>query len=111
MTVLERIHKHCPKLLQIEQNSTTKNGTLISTAKPWKIETITKSLPENRVIIGRVVSIVVAPPAEMGASLPKHLTSKGAKRSVMISRMMLDSRAMVPKTAPLYSVMKILDSE
>ena len=45
-----------------EQNKVTKNGTLKSTTNPWKIETTTKLSPAVLVIIGRVVSIVVAPP-------------------------------------------------
>ena len=44
------------------------------------METITNSFPQQRVMIGRVVSIVVAPPAEMGARRPKYLTNNGAQR-------------------------------
>ena len=61
--------------------------------------------------MGSVVSIVVAPPAEMGARFPNHRTSNGAASSVRISRLILASRAMVPSSAPLYSVMKMLESE
>ena len=78
---------------------------------PWKIETTTKLSPAVLVIIGRVVSIVVAPPDDMGARFPNHLTSKGANSSVIISRDILDSKAIVPNSAPLYSVMKMLDNE
>ena len=91
-----------------EQNKVTKNGTLKSTTNPWKIETTTKLSPA---VIGRVVSIVVAPPDDMGARFPNHLTSKGANSSVIISRDILDSKAIVPNSAPLYSVMKMLDNE
>lgn len=97
--------------IQIEQKKTTKKGTLKSTANPWNIDTIINSLPENREIMGRVVSIVVAPPAEMGASLLKYFTKRGAKSSVIISRDMFDNKAIVPNSAPLYSVIKILDNE
>ena len=52
------------------------------------MEMITNSFPEYRVMIGRVVSIVVAPPTEIGASFPK-----------------------VPNSGPLYSVINMLESE
>ncbi len=50
-------------------------------------------------MIGRVVSMVVAPPAQMGASLPKYLANNGAPRSANISRMILAIKAMVPNSA------------
>ena len=62
----------------IEQNRVTRNGTLKSTTNPWKMETTTNCCPAVRVMMGSVVSIVVAPPAEMGARLPNQRTSKGA---------------------------------
>ena len=60
---------------------------------------ITNSFPEYRVIIGRVVSIVVAPPTEIGASFPKYFTNNGAHSKAMISRMILESNAIVPNSA------------
>ena len=75
------------------------------------METTTNCCPAVRVIIGSVVSIVVAPPAEMGAKLPNQRTSNGAANKVSISRLILVSSAMVPSSAPLYSVMKMLESE
>ena len=72
---------------------------------------ITNSFPEHRVMMGRVVSIVVAPPTEIGASLPKYFTRNGAPSNAMISRMMLDNNAIVPNSGPLYSVMNILERE
>ena len=75
------------------------------------MDTTTNPCPDVRAMMGRVVSIVVAPPAEMGASGPNHRASKGAQSRVMISRQMLASRATVPSSAPRYSVMKMLDSE
>ena len=89
----------------------TKNGTVKSTTNPWKIETIAKSCPQDLMMIGNVVSIVVAPPAEIGASRPKTVDIQGARSNVAISRMMLLRRAMVPSSGPLYSVMKMLLSE
>ena len=68
-------------------------------------------LPEYLLITGRVVSIEVAPPAEMGASFPKNRTIKGAPRRVMISLMMFTRRATVPISIPLYWVINMLDSE
>ena len=61
-------------------------------------------------MMGRVVSIVVAPPILIGANFPKYLTNNGAHSRVIISRMILARRAIVPNSAPLYSVMKMLDS-
>ena len=62
-------------------------------------------------IIGKVVSIVVAPPDEMGAKGPKRFAIKGVSRRVISSRMTLANNAMVPSSAPRYSVMKMLESE
>lgn len=103
--------KPYPLPAYIEQNKVTKNGTLKSTTNPWNMETTTNCCPAVRVIIGSVVSIVVAPPAEMGAKLPNQRTSNGAANKVSISRLILASSAMVPSSAPLYSVMKMLESE
>ena len=89
----------------------TRNGTEKSTQKPWKMETMMKSCPDVRVMMGRVVSMVVAPPILIGANLPKYFANRGAHRSVNISRRILASRAMVPNSAPLYWVMKMLDRE
>ena len=75
------------------------------------METITKSRPDVLVIIGRVVSILVAPPILIGANLPKYLANNGAQSKVTISRMMFASKAMVPNSAPRYSVMKMLERE
>ena len=89
----------------------TKNGTEKCTQKPGKMETMTTSWPDERVMMGRVVSIVVAPPILIGANFPKNLTSNGAQSNVNISRMILAIRAIVPNSAPLYSVMKMLERE
>ena len=62
-------------------------------------------------IMGRVVSIVVAPPTEIGARGPNHFANNGAKSKAMISRMILLINAIVPSSAPLYSVMIMLESE
>lgn len=75
------------------------------------MDTIANSLPIFWVMMGRVVSIEVAPPAEIGAKLPNHRTMSGVKINVPISRNMLENKAMVPSSAPLYSVMNMLDSE
>ena len=72
---------------------------------------ITNSFPEHRVMIGSVVSIVVAPPTEIGASFPQYFTNNGAHSKAMISRMLLASNAIVPNSGPLYSVLKQLESE
>ena len=55
--------------------------------------------------------MVVAPPVDIGANGPNHFANNGVSNSVVISRIILASKAMVPISAPRYSVMKILDSE
>ena len=89
----------------------TKKGTLKSTTKPWYIDIIEYSFPEVCIMIGKVESMVVAPPAAMGASFPKYLTISGANSKVKISRNILASNAIVPSSIPLYSVIKMLDKE
>lgn len=93
------------------QKNGTKNGTVKSTVMPCTIATMINSLPETLDIIGNVVSAVVAPPAQIGANFPNRTTIIGAKSRVMISRIMFEISATVPSSAPLYSVMKIDDSE
>lgn len=78
---------------------------------PWNNATITKSEPEYLLMMGKVVSIVVAPPAHIGARLPKYLTIQGASNKTKNSRIMFASKAIVPNSAPRYSVMRILESE
>ena len=75
------------------------------------MDRMAKRSPEQWVMIGNVVSIEVAPPADIGASFPKTRASKGAQRSVVISLMMFDKSATVPISVPLNSVMNMLDSE
>ena len=89
----------------------TRKGTEKSTKKPWKSERMTKSCPLVRVMMGKVVSMVVAPPHDIGAKGPKNLTNSGAPNKVKTSRMILASRATVPNSGPRYCVIKILDSE
>ena len=93
------------------QKNVTRNGTLRSSIKPLNNETTRNSLPENLSITGSVVSIVVAPPTEIRASLPKYFTKKGANSRAITSRMILDRSAIVPSSAHLYSVIKILDND
>lgn len=99
------------RIVYSEQKRVTRKGTEKSVRQPWKIEITIKSFPHVWVIIGRVVSAVVAPPTDIGASLPKYFISSGANSKAIISRIILDKRAMVPNSAPRYSVMMILDSE
>ena len=62
-------------------------------------------------MMGSVVSIVVAPPEDMGASRPKIRTNKGAPSKVITSRMMFAISAIVPNSGPLALEMIIEDSE
>ena len=48
--------------------------------------------------MGSVVSIVVAPPTDIGANLPKYRTRKGAASSAIISLIILERRATVPSS-------------
>ena len=75
------------------------------------METMTNFCPAVCVMIGKVVSIVVAPPEDMGERLPNQRTISGAHNKVIISRAIFDNKATVPNSAPLYSVMKMLDRE
>jgi len=54
------------------------------------------SLPENRVITGKVVSIEVAPELAIGAILPKAFTKSGASSSDNNSRDIFDNKAITP---------------
>lgn len=79
----------------------------------------TMSFPAYCVMMGSVVSIVVAPPAQMGESRPKYFTNRGAPTNAVISRIMLAIRAIVPSSvaacspmsAVLSWVMRIDDKE
>ena len=76
---------------------------------PWKIDIMAYSLPTDLVIIGSVVSIEVAPPEDIGASLPKYFAKNGVSSRVIISLIMFDTRAITPIVSPLILVMSILD--
>ena len=89
----------------------TRKGTVKSTIKPWKMAKMVNRCPQVCVIMGNVVSIVVAPPAEMGASGPKIRASRGVPKRVIASRTRLATRAIVPSSIPRYSVRKMLDNE
>ena len=89
----------------------THNGTVKSMIIPWNKAIITKSEPEYLLMMGNVVSIVVAPPALMGARLPKYFTIHGASNKTKNSRIMFANKAIVPSSAPRYSVMRMLDKE
>ena len=65
------------------------------------METKTKSFPQVAVIMGNVVSIVVAPPAQIGANRPNTRTNNGAPNKVKISRKILLIRAIVPNSAAI----------
>ena len=99
------------RIVYNEQKRVTRKGTEKSVRQPWKIEITTKSFPHDWVIMGSVVSAVVAPPTDIGASLPKYFTRTGANSKAIISLIILDKSAMVPNSAPRYSVIIILDSE
>lgn len=101
----------CTSKIYNPQKKVTRNGTLKSMQKPWTTEIVARSLPLQRVIIGKVVSMDVAPPTLIGASGPNHFASSGEASSVSISRIILASRATVPKAAPRYSDIKMLDRE
>lgn len=80
------------------QKKVTKNGTEKSNIMPCKMEMNTISFPEYLVIMGRVVSIVVAPPTQIGANFPKYLESKGANNKAITSLIILAIKAIVPNS-------------
>lgn len=94
----------CKAVYQSMQNSVTRNGTEKSTRNPWYIDTMAYSCPLDTVIMGSVVSMEVAPPALIGARRPKYLAMSGASSRVHISRVMLDSSAIVPSSAPCIGI-------
>ena len=51
--------------------------------------------------MGNVVSIVVAPPAQIGARRPKYLTNNGAPNNANISRIILAINAIVPNSVAI----------
>ena len=63
------------------------------------------------IIIGNVVSIVVAPPTDIMGSGPNNLYMAGASRRAAVSRIIFDSNAIVPYSGLMYCVMIILDRE
>src|SRR6056297_3377066 len=87
----------------------SRKGTSRVSTRPEKTETAAYSVPTERVMMGRVVSIEVAPPEDMGAKEPKNLLSNGASNRVRISRMMLDSRAITPRLSPAISLISTDD--
>ena len=73
----------------------TMNGMENSSTKPWNSETTAYCLPDESMMTGNVVSIEVTPPAAIGANGPATFTSSGDSSSVIISRTMFDSNAML----------------
>lgn len=86
-----------------------KIGTSMDKTTPLNIDINVNSLPENRTITGNVVSIDVAPPEAIGASLPKYFAIKGAKSKVSTSLEMFAISAITPNFSPAYSEIKTLD--
>ena len=84
-------------------------GTRRVNTIPLKIEITAYSLPDARVMTASVVSIEVAPPAAIGAILPKNLTKTGASKIVIISRIRLEIRAMIPRKSPSICEIITLD--
>ena len=86
---------------------------------PCSMAIKTISFPEYFVMIGRVVSIVVAPPAHIGAKRLKNFTKTGAPSNAIISRIIFVINAIVPNSvascmpdeAVFSSVMRMDDSE
>lgn len=78
---------------------------------PWKIETSANLSPQQPVMTGRVVSAVVAPPAEMGARGPAIFASRGVHNRVNTSRIILEINANVPSSAPLLPEISTLERE
>lgn len=75
------------------------------------MDTMAYSLPEYRTIPGKVVSMVVAPPAAMGANLPAYFAIGATNNNANTSLNILANKAIVPNSMPLYWVIKMLDKE
>ena len=84
-------------------------GTSIVSTIPLKTETNAYSLPEYFTITGKVVSMEVAPPLTIGARFPKYFASRGVNNNVNISRLILESKAIIPKALPDNWVIIILE--
>lgn len=69
------------------------------------------SLPAHFIMMGRVVSMVEAPPQEMAAMGPKKDTMTGVNNKVKSSLKILAMSAIVPRSGPLYCVMKTEERE
>ena len=89
------------ELPYIEAKNVTRNGTEKSTSTPWNMEMKTSSFPHTAVIIGNVESIEVAPPVDIGASIPNTLQITGANNNVITSLIIFDIRAIVPNCAAM----------
>ena len=67
------------------------------------------SFPDALEIIGNVVSMLVAPPEQIGATLPKSIAISGASSRVIISRITFDSKATTPSASLWLFLIIILD--
>ena len=86
-----------------------KKGIRIVSTIPLKTDIMAYSAPMYFVITGRQVSIDVAPPDEIGASFPKYLAKIGVNSKVIISRMILESKAITPSCSPDISEINTLE--
>lgn len=76
---------------------------------PLNTDINANSFPENLVTTGSVVSIEVAPPDAIGASLPKYLTMSGANSNVATSLVIFEINAITPNFSPAYSEINTLE--
>ena len=76
-----------------------RKGTSTVRTTPLNIDTTAYSFPEYRAIMGSDVSMDVAPPEAMGASLPKYFTRSGVAMRVNISLEIFESRAITPRVS------------
>ncbi len=98
-----------PVSIQNFKINVTAKGTSIVKSIPLNTEMTAYSFPTNFVMIGRVVSIDVAPPAAIGAIFPKYFASIGVMSRVMISREIFDIKATTPSASPLIWLINILE--
>jgi len=75
-------------------------GTRTVRTIPLKTAIKAYSFPEYFTITGKVVSMEVAPPQTMGASLPKYLANNGVNSKVKISLLIFDNNAIIPTAFP-----------
>lgn len=86
-------------------------GTNALKIKPFVNATIAAELPAYLVMMGNVVSMLVAPPGAIASYLPIYLAMRGTVRMLINSLKTFARKAMLPRSAPFTSVIMTADKE